>query len=191
MNKPLYLFVGKSGSGKTTIADMLSEKHGLQQVESYATRAPRYDGEIGHIFISKSEFDALGELSAYTLYNGNEYGTTFEQLEKCNIYVIDVPGVETLLEKKNFTRPIRIVYFDTTVHTRINRMIDRGDHDSAIVARLLQDEEYDWFHKLDSLVDYYSEFEHKNVGVYVVNANSNVEQVFKDVESYISNSLEV
>ena len=191
MNNPLYLFVGKSGSGKTTIANRLSERCGLKQVESYTTRAPRYDGEIGHIFISKSEFDNLGELAAYTLYNGNEYGTTFEQLKECNIYVIDVPGIETLLQKNNFTRPIRIVYFDTTVYTRINRMLDRGDHDNAIVARLLQDEEYDWHHKLDALVWHYANLENKNVELYVVDANNDVEKVFQDVESYISNSMEV
>lgn len=184
MNKPLFLFVGRSASGKTTIANILEEKHGHTQVQSYTTRNHRYDGETGHIFVTKEEFDALGELAAYTLYNGNEYGTTFKQLEECDIYVIDVPGVETLLQK-NINRPIVIIYFDTTVYTRINRMLDRNDSDNAIVSRLLQDEEYDWFHKLDSLVWHYKNNMAKNVHLYSINANGDQSDVFEKVWHYI------
>ena len=74
MNKPLFLFCGRSASGKTTVANMLSEKYGLVQVESYTTRAPRFDGESGHIFVTEDEFKNLGELAAYTYYNSNHYG---------------------------------------------------------------------------------------------------------------------
>lgn len=143
MNKPLYLFVGRSASGKTTVADLLESKYGLKQVQSYTTRSQRYEGEIGHIFVSKEEFDNLGELAAYTFYNGYEYGTTFDQLNECSIYVVDTAGVETLLERYH-ERKIVIFYFDTSVYTRINRMLDRGDSDMQIVSRLLQDEKMDW-----------------------------------------------
>lgn len=143
MNTPLYLFVGRSASGKTTVADLLESKHGLKQVQSYTTRPQRYEGEIGHIFVSKEEFDNLGELAAYTFYNGYEYGTTFDQLNECDIYVIDPAGVETLLERCR-DRKIVIFYFDTSVYTRINRMLDRGDSDMQIVSRLLQDEKMNW-----------------------------------------------
>ena len=78
MYKPLFLFVGRSASGKTTIADMLAKEHGYKQVESYTTRKPRFDGERGHIFVSEEEFKNLGELAAYTYYNDNHYGTTFK-----------------------------------------------------------------------------------------------------------------
>ena len=191
MSRPLMLFVGPSGSGKSTVANLVESKCGYRQVWSYTTRPKRYEDEEYHIFISDKEFDNLGELVAYTEYNGYRYGTTFTQLEECDTYVIDVQGIETLLQKQNFTSPIRIIYFDTTVYTRINRMIDRGDHDNAIVARLLQDEEYDWLHKLNSLVWHYSNLENKDVEIYVVNANNDVDQVFKDVESYIKQSMEV
>ena len=153
MNKSLFLFVGRSSSGKTTMANMLEEKCGYKQVQSYTTRKPRYDCEAGHIFVSEEEFKNLGELAAYTFYNNNHYGTTFEQLNQCDIYVIDVPGVETLLQHdKKINRPICIIYFDANIPTRIHRMVDRGDGDHAIVKRLLQDEEYDWQSKLESIV---------------------------------------
>lgn len=154
MNKPLLLFVGKSASGKTTIANKLCEQYNKKQVESYTTRQPRYENEIGHKFISKEEFKKLPELAAYTYYNGNDYGTTFEQLKECDIYVIDVPGVETLLKNYNkINRAILIFYFDSPVPTRIDRMKKRKDSDSDILSRLYHDEQTNWFLDLKKCVE--------------------------------------
>lgn len=183
-NRPLYLFVAKSASGKTTVANILEEKYGYKQVQSYTTRPPRYDGEVGHTFVSEQEFYNLGELAAYTEYNGYRYGTTVKQLEECDIYVIDVPGVETLL-KKNIGRPIVIIYFSTTVCTRILRMVDRNDSDSAIIARLLQDEQYDWFDKLDEVVWKQKHLSGTNISLYKVYADDDIEQVMKRIMFYI------
>ena len=84
MTKPLLLFVGPSGSGKTTIANMMELECGYHQVQSYTTRKPRYKGETGHIFISNEDFDRLGEFAAYTVYNGNKYGTTVSEIKNLN-----------------------------------------------------------------------------------------------------------
>lgn len=184
MNKPLFLFIGRSASGKTTLANILEQKYGHKQVSSYTTRSPRYEGEIGHIFISNQEFDNLGELAAYTEYNGNRYGTTFKQLEECDIYVIDIDGAEALLQK-DINRAIVIIYFDTTVYTRINRMIDRGDSDMNIISRLLQDEKDDWFKQLDHLVWNYRNNVKKNVDLHLVNANGDQDSVLAMVRYYM------
>ena len=180
MNNALFLFVGKSASGKTSLANLLEERYECKQVQSYTTRLPRYDGEVGHIFVSKEEFDNLGGLAAYTMYNGNEYGTTFKQLEECDIYVIDVPGVKTLLEKE-IDRPIVIIYFNASTYSRINRMIERGDCDTQIVARLLQDEKDDWLRQLNKLVWNSSNVLGKNVCMYEVDANEKQSKVLNDV----------
>lgn len=186
MTKPLFLFVGRSASGKTTIANMLSEKHGCVQVESYTTRQPRFDNEPGHIFVSEDEFKNLGELAAYTYYNGNHYGTTFKQLEESDIYVVDVPGVESLLEKlKDDKRPICVLYFKTSVYNRIQRMLDRGDGDMMIISRLLQDEKDDWLKQLDSLVWKYSNIFGKDVQLNNINANGSLKNVLELVLYYI------
>lgn len=186
MNKPLYLFVGKSASGKTTIADILEQKYNHKQVQSYTTRKPRYDGEVGHMFITEDEFKALDGIVAYTFYNNNHYGTTSKQLDECSIYVVDVPGVETLLEKYHANRPIVIIYFGTTVYTRINRMLDRGDSDMAIISRLLQDEKDDWFKQLDHLVWRYCHIVGKNVDLHSINANGDQTDVLEMVLYYIN-----
>jgi guanylate kinase len=187
MDNPLFLFVGQSASGKTTVANMLSKKYGLKQVESYTTRKPRFDGETGHIFISEDEFNNLGELAAYTYYNNNHYGTTLEQLNECDIYVVDVPGVETLLKKlKNDDRQICIFYFDTSVYNRILRMLDRHDSDIMIISRLLEDEKFDWFKKLDELVWHYDHIVGKNIQLQCINANGSI----SCVENFVSRIMQ-
>lgn len=191
MNKPLFLFVGRSASGKTTIANMLSEEYGYKQVESYTTRAPRFENESGHVFVSKEEFKNLGELAAYTFYNNNHYGTTFEQLNECDTYVVDIPGVESLLQKlKEDNRPICIFYFNASVYNRILRMLERHDSDAMIISRLLEDEKDDWFKKLDSLVWHYNNIIGKNVDLYNINANSDPKCVMELTLYYMNKYME-
>ena len=186
MNNPLILLVGQSGSGKTTIANYLEFTKGYKQVQSYTTRKPRFEGEVGHTFVTKEEFDNLGELVAYTKYNGNEYGVTAEMIDKANLYGIDVPGVETLLERYyNEHRPIYIFYFKSTVATRIDRMIERGDCDSAIISRLHTDEQYDWFEELHTVTWNSGIANGKNVRLHVINANNNQHKVVDEILWYL------
>lgn len=186
MDKPLYLFVGKSASGKTTIAEMLEQKYGYKQVQSYTTRPHRYEGEIGHIFVTEKEFMSLGNVVAYTFYNSNHYGTTSDQLDECDIYVVDIPGVETLLQNYKTDRPICVFYFDATVYARIMRMLERHDSDMNIISRLLQDEKLDWYHQLDSLVWRYSNILGKNVEMHSINANGSESVVLDLVLHYVN-----
>ena len=186
--KPLFLFVGKSASGKTTIANILEDKYGLKSVASYTTRPPRHEGEREHVFLSESEFDELGELAAYTIYNGYRYGVTFDQVEECDIYVIDPPGVKYLLDKINIDRPISIIYFNAAVSTRIDRMMDRGASDLEIIKRLHHDDTIeDWYHTLNSIAYAYNYIYLPDSGIdlHVVNANENIENVLKQVLFYM------
>lgn len=185
MNNPLFLLVGPSGSGKTTVAETLAKNYGYPTVESYTTRPKRYEGETGHMFITEAEFDELQDIVAYTLYNSFRYCTTKDQLDLVSTYVVDLPGVETLLHNYHTDRPIVIFYFDSTVTTRINRMLDRHDSDTAIVGRLHNDEAFDWYSKLDHIVWHYVNIEHKNVELYKIDANKNKEEVLGMVLYYM------
>lgn len=185
MNNTLYLLVGQSGSGKTTMADQLELAYGYKSVQSYTTRPRRYDNETGHIFLSDEEFNRLTDIVAYTDYNGFRYCTTAEQLDKSKVYVIDVPGVEYLLEKyNNINRPIVVLYFDTNTKTRVLRMIDRGDSDANIVARMLEDGEDNWYDQLLSVCHRYDN-KFKWLDVHKINANKNKKLVWEQVEDYI------
>ena len=180
MTKQLYLFVGKSGSGKTTVAEWLESEHGYKSVQSYTTRPKRHENETGHIFISDEEFDKLENLAAYTEYNGHRYCTTSSQLDEYDIYVIDVDGVETLLNYyTNVERTIHVIYFDSTVRTRIDRMIDRGDSDTKIVSRLHNDEGYSWSDRLDDIV--FSSVHGHRVSMSSIDANRSKEKVQQEV----------
>lgn len=183
MTNPLLLFVGKSGSGKTTIANLLE----LPQLQSYTTRPKRYENETGHMFVSDEEFDKLKNIVAYTEYNNYRYCATRQQIDETSIYVIDVPGVETLLGKYETERPILVFYFDTSVKTRIDRMLNRHDCDAAIVSRLYDDEAFDWEDKLGKLVWHYKNNCHKNVEMHKIDANQSIEDVLKQVEDFIKN----
>lgn len=182
MTNPLLLFVGKSGSGKTTIANLLE----LPQLQSYTTRAKRSENETGHIFISDEEFDKLQNIIAYTEYNNCRYCATKEQVDAASIYVIDVPGVETLLEKYETDRQIIVFYFDTTVKTRIDRMLNRHDCDTAIISRLYNDEASDWEDDLNKLVWHYKNNCNKNVEFCMINANTDMYNVLTQVKRHIS-----
>ena len=122
--KNLYLFVGQSGVGKSTIAEKLEEKHGIKQVISYTTREPRYEGENTHIFISDKQFDRLENIVAFTEFAGHRYCATQEQLDGCDIYVIDPQGVDTLRVKYH-ERPLKIIYIKALAGIRYERMKDR------------------------------------------------------------------
>lgn len=152
MNNPLYLFVGPSGSGKTTMANALEEICLMNQLQSYTTRPPRHEDESGHTFITDEEFDELVGIIAYTEYSGNRYCATKDQIDKSDIYVIDVPGVQVLLEKYNSNRNIVILYFDVDKKTRMARMAARQDSTEKINERIQNDELSNWYEDLKQIV---------------------------------------
>jgi guanylate kinase len=181
MSKPLFLFVGKSASGKTTIANMLTE-NGYSQIASYTTRPPRYKGEKEHTFISEEEYDKLENIMAETHYNGYRYCTTLEQIKNADIYVVDPPGVSTLMDNYDkIGRFVYAIYFDANVYNRVQRMLTRGDSDTQVVGRLLQDEQYDW---LETLLNIDKNNRGKMI-MYVVDANQDLENVYYDVKNTI------
>ena len=190
MSNKLFLFVGKSASGKSTLANLLEERYEHRQVWSYTTRPPRHDGEKYHIFITEEEFDNLGKLAAYTEYNGFRYGTTFAQLNECDVYVIDPLGVAHLLENmQDYNRPICLVYFDAAVSTRIDRMVDRGASDMEIISRLHHDDTADdWYGQLDKLTWHYKNIEHKDIELHRIDANQDIENVLAQILYYINNN---
>ena len=192
MTKPLFLFVGKSGSGKTTIVKKLESVYGLNAVKSYTTRAQRNENDTDHTFISNEEFDVLKDIIAYTEYNGCKYCATKQQIDDADLYIVDPVGVQTLLNKyKDQGRQIVVFYLETNIKTRIDRMHNRGDCDTAVLSRIYNDEEYDWYSKLNHSVNSYNFDKHKdNAWLIRVNANKNEKGVFEIMKGCIDSLKE-
>lgn len=125
--KNIYLIVGCSGSGKTTITEQLEKRFGLKPIQSYTTRPPRYQGETGHIFITNEEFDKLTDLLAYTEFAGNRYCATAEQVETNDLYVIDPKGVDYFVRHYNGNKQYKVIFINADTITRYNRMVHRAE----------------------------------------------------------------
>lgn len=149
----MILLVGKSGSGKTTIAKNL-EHYGLKQVQSYTTRKPRYDGEIGHTFITMAEYMKLHDKVAFTYFNNQYYCATQQQCDNADIYVIDPHGIESFKRNYHGNKKWITVYLDVNPFTRFIRMVKRGDSIFAALERLRHDRDSfkDFKKRLDIVV---------------------------------------
>lgn len=141
MSQTIALLIGPSGSGKTTVADALSKTYTLQQIYSYTTRPPRSENEIGHVFLSEEEFDELEDYVAYTEFNGYRYCATAQQVEECDLYVVDVDGAQYFKAAYNGDKIPVVFYFDVPSVVLQQRMLQRGDDKLEVLKRLSHDKE--------------------------------------------------
>ena len=142
----MIFLIGASGSGKSTLAKRLVDK-GYKEVVSYTTRPKRYEDEEGHIFVDR--YDGNGV--AYSKFNGYEYWCTQEQLDECDVYVVDWNGIDMLRRKAELSEDGSkasekekgvegiTVYIDVSEEERVRRMKLRGDSDEMIRSRIEND----------------------------------------------------
>lgn len=182
--KNIYLIVGASGSGKTTITEKLEELYSLKSIQSYTTRPPRYDGETGHTFVSNEEFDELTDYVAYTEFAGNRYCATSEQVENNDLYVIDPNGVKFFMKSYTGKKTPKIIYINSDLNVRYERMVKRaeenGDDFITAVDKALGRIKTD-------VVEFY-DFTHNNAHVDFTasnNKNDNLIQVVDRIYDYI------
>ena len=131
LNKPLkFLFIGRTASGKSSIAKGVCEKMGLTQVVSYTTRPMRKSEKNGsdHIFITDGEVLQYEEdIAAYTEINGYKYFTTYDVIDKSDIYVIDPIGMDNLKIKCGDRYEFIEIYIRTPQNLAEERARIRGD----------------------------------------------------------------
>lgn len=139
MGKYLFCIIGASGSGKTTIANILEKRYGLKQIQSFTTRPKRSPDEVGHIFITYPEFLQLKDICAYDRYNNYEYCATKEQIENNDVYVVNPAGVKQLKEKYDGEKKIITIFIKAKLKERYLRMRDRGDSVDAALSRVKND----------------------------------------------------
>ena len=164
--EPLILIVGRSGSGKTTIANKLSEKYGMKQVISLTDRPKRNEQEAGHIFVSTEEMldilkksENAGEnledrIVGYTFFDQHHYCARMKDLDGKAVYVIDPKGIE-LLKSLDFVtdhRQLITVGIAVSDDERQERMLKRGDSKEKVQERIQNDK--DRFQNLTMISNY-------------------------------------
>jgi len=137
--KNIYLLVGESGNGKTSVSEQLETKYGLNVIQSYTTRPERYSGERGHIFVSDQEFDKLQDFVAYTKFDKFRYCATADQIEQNSVYVIDPAGITYFKRHYHGNKKAYVIYIYTSLTNRVLRMKKRGDTRDKVIRRLIND----------------------------------------------------
>jgi len=138
----MLIFIGASASGKTEIAKILINHYGFEKVVTYTSR-PMRDGEIDGVdyhFIDTSAFEAKIERQEFietVIYNGNFYGTAFNDTDVNKVLIVDPKGANVLAEKLGESAVF--FYLEAPQSVRINRMKKRGDHLHDIKKRIEKD----------------------------------------------------
>jgi guanylate kinase len=131
----IICIVGESGVGKTHLAEYLDNKWGIPMIESRTTRAPRYEGEKGHTFVSDEEFDSYdkNDMLAFTEFGGKRYCCLSGDVSAdITTYVIDEFGLQYL--KEHFSHKysifaVRIYAVDSEIKKRVSQ--ERIDRDKG------------------------------------------------------------
>lgn len=141
----LICLMGRTASGKDTLANKLCERTGLRQIISYTTRERRTNEGDTHIFISDDEYQELensGQIAAFTQIGPYKYCCTINQLYENDIYVIDPVGVQHLCELNLPNLRLVTVYVNTPDDLRKERALSkRGDDRLTFMKRDMAERE--------------------------------------------------
>ena len=135
------LIMGRSGSGKDTLAHYLTKDFNMKQLISTTTRPPRSATESTHVFVSEYEANKMKERVAETFIDGYQYFATKQQLDECDIYVIDPKGLKDVCDRAPDT-DLCVVYVDAPRTIRKRRAMDRAD-DRREAARIFESRDAD------------------------------------------------
>ncbi|MBT9146756.1 MAG: Guanylate kinase [Syntrophomonadaceae bacterium] len=139
----LYVIIGPSGAGKTSIMECLLARHpnALARVVTATTRAPR-QGEVHgreYLFLSQQEFSQTQVLAA-TKIDGEDYGIPVSSLsdhigkKHDQIIILDVAGAREI--KKAFGKNAKVIFISAGYMALRDRLIKRGDNLTSVDLRL-------------------------------------------------------
>jgi guanylate kinase len=154
--KTIIAIIGKTGSGKDTLANRFKDLLHINQVVSHTTRPKRNYETNGkeHWFDTKEDFDKLVEnenVIAYTINEKTkiEYCAVESDLnEDIMVYIINPNGLKYLKEKLGDKYKIFTIYVYAEESTIKKRCKDRGDKLEVFLKRLESErKEFDNFYR--------------------------------------------
>lgn len=158
----IIVLVGKTASGKTTVANELCKHHGYKRIITYTTRPMRENEvqDVDYHFISDEQFNKMvenNEFTEYKRYNTAHgvwsYGSiiTLEQeySDDCYVIILTPQGLKDL--SKKISRYIAF-YLNVDFKTQLERLKKRGDEEQQIIKRLKNDAKD--FKNVVDIVDY-------------------------------------
>lgn len=148
---------GAGASGKDYLRKKM-EKKGFIHSISYTSRSQR-EGEqhgVDYYYISRQEFEKMIEEDKFIEwdeFNGNYYGTTKEEFERSDLFILTPNGIEQISEE--LRKRVFVIYLKTDRVTRINRLTERGLSSSEVWNRIQIDSKtfdnfMDWDLKMEN-----------------------------------------
>lgn len=145
------ILVGKAASGKDFLKRKMQKK-GFKAGVSHTTRPARaneVNGEDYH-FVDKAKFNEMivqDKFIEYMEFNGWFYGQTEEDFDKADVMIMSKDGLDML--PKKYRSQCMVIYLDTPVLDRLERLNNRNDLNDSISRRMKTDDE-----QFESFKDY-------------------------------------
>ena len=144
----MIILVGKTCSGKSTVANIIEKEYNIPRVKTYTTR-PRREGEGDEYhFVSEKEFfdlqseDFFFETTSYKVSNGDTwyYGTPKKELVDNCCIVMNPEGMKKIRHFLDLTDfDILIIYLNVTEGMQYSRLRQRGDVSDEATRRIEAD----------------------------------------------------
>lgn len=133
--RKIVCVLGRTSSGKTSIAKEACSRLGLRMMKSYTSRPPRAgetERNTDHYFVDQDTIIKLlgqdDKVCAYTAMNGYYYLGLKEDLDHSDVYVIDPEGLEDLQRRYSKGYEFVQVYVRVAPQIGMRRAAARGDN---------------------------------------------------------------
>ena len=161
----MLVIIGPSACGKTQIVNKLISDFGYKKLVTYTTRPMRLNEKQGidYNFITEEKFKEKINNSffiEYVKYNNNYYGTSYSDLSKDKVVIIEAEGLKSYLEKAR--NQITVIFIRCSKPIRRIRMIERVDSEENIQKRLNSDDIV-FNENVQALADYVIDSSNSNV----------------------------
>jgi guanylate kinase len=152
--KTLIIICDGSGTGKTSVKNMLVQDSNIVKLVTSTTRTPRIGEEHGkdYYFITEEMFKqelVKGRFLEHVIYDGNYYGLHGKVIDlilgtqqKNGVIVVDIRGMISLKKycKEKGYGIITFLFRTPSLEKMVENMRKRGTSDKEIIDRLIMEE---------------------------------------------------